>query len=238
MVGISALFVPLLAGLVAAAVQYVLAPANPRGTLPRRFGFVLFALVVFTSYMALRGVSLLPDESRWILFALGLAGAGAVWMVAARTSGFVSLALIFFAYGALYGACFKLVRELSITPRFDLAVAFRGVDRRPISGLYLARTADDVLVARLAPDLAKQRDDEWQTIVVPADQVTTLVFGPHGAPVDRAAQQRANKLKRLLVTRHADLNRKSGGNAKTDQQSGAKDKAGGDGAQPNPPRAP
>lgn len=208
-VGITSLFVPFLAGAIAAASQYVLAPSNPRGTLPRRFGFVLLVLVLFASYMALFGVDGLSSGTRLILLGLAWIGGGAVWMVAARSRGFVTLAVIFFAYGALYGACFKLVRELTITPRFDLAVVFRGEERSPLAGLYVARSSDEVLLARLVPDRSGERDGEWQTIVVPADQVTTLAFGPRGQPVEPSAQERADDLRRALRKQHLDLKKQA-----------------------------
>jgi len=206
-VGISSLFVPFLAGAGAALLQYILAPSNPRGTLPRRFGFVLLALVAFASYMALWGVAGISDLARLVLILLALAGAGGLLMVALRTRGFVSLALLFFLYGALYGACFKIVRELTIKPRFDLAVAFRGEERRPLAGLFLARSEEKVLLARMAPDRAGSKNEQWQTIVIPGSQVTTLVFGPRGEPIDPIAQTRAEALRNLLRKAQLDLKR-------------------------------
>lgn len=203
-VGISVLFVPLLAGAGAAALQYILCPENPRGTLPPRFGTVLVALVLFAIYMAQRAVADLPDGTRWLLTVLTLVSAWAVWILAKRTQGFVSLVLILFLYGALFGACFKFVRELVVEPRFDLAVVFRGQEHRPLAGLYIARTTDDVLVARLTPDASGREQEEWQTIAVQKKEVTTLVFGPHGRVADAVAQQRADELKKKLVKSRLD----------------------------------
>ncbi|MDQ3758363.1 MAG: hypothetical protein M3331_00235, partial [Actinomycetota bacterium] len=139
-VGASSLFVPLLVGAAAATLQYILAPSNPRGTLPGRFGFVLLVVVLFAIYMAVWGAAGLDSFARGALVVVALAGAWGVWAVASRSGGFLSLALIFFVFGALYGACFKIVREFSVTPRFDLAVVFRGEERRPLAGLYMGRT--------------------------------------------------------------------------------------------------
>lgn len=203
-IGISALLVPVAIGIGAAVLQYVISPENETGVLPSGFCFVLLLLAGLGVVMAVWIVDDLATWARVTLAAGAVLGAVAVWLVARRSSKFVSLALLFFLFGALYGGAFKVVRELSINPRFDLAVVFRGEERRPAAGLYLARTSDDVLIAREAPD----RRREWQTIVIPKDQVTTLVFGPRGLAATRHSQQRADELLRQLKKARLDKVRK------------------------------
>jgi predicted nucleotide-binding protein len=203
-VGISSLFLPLLAGAAAAGLQYVLAPTNPKGTLPPRFGFVVFLLTGFAIWMACFRVSGLEDFTRWLLVVLALLGAWAVWTVAARTKGFVSLALILFVYGAIFGGCFKIVRELDVEPQFDIGVAFRGEDRDPVAGLYLGRTDSDVVMARITPKRGPRPAEEWQTIVIPKDQVTTLAFGPRSRPAEPSSQSEADDIAKALSSSGLD----------------------------------
>jgi hypothetical protein len=198
-VGISSLFVPVAAGAAAAALQYLLSPRNPRGTLPPRFGIVIFLLAALVIWMAGFRIAGLETPTRWLLIVVGLLGLFGVWVVAARTRGFVSLALIFFAYGALYGGFFKIVREFDVEPLFDIGVAFRGAERDPVAGIYLGRTGDDVVMARITPKRGPQPAEEWQTIVIPKDQVTTLVFGPGSRPAERGTQTEADDLADTLV---------------------------------------
>jgi hypothetical protein len=220
-IGISALAVPLAVGVAAALLQYVICPETRDSTLPPGFGSVLVIMVAIAFVMAIGVVDELTTVARIGLCVSAVLGALAVRTVVKRATRFVTVALLFFLFGALYGAVFKVVRERSVTPRFDVAVVFREPTKAPTAGLYLGRGTDTVLIARAV----EERDNEWQTLAIPEAQVSTLVFGPHGRPATQQTQNRAEVLMRRLINACVDEVRPD-----ANAQSGAAAQTSGDGA--------
>jgi hypothetical protein len=192
-VGVSALVVPLLIGLLAALAQYALAPANRPGAVPRGFCPLLVMMVLVAAFFAFFVVDGLNFWTKLLLIAIGIIGAIVARMVAKRSIGFVTLGLIFFAFGALYGANFRLVRDLTVTPRFDLAAAIRTESPRPVTGLYLGKTSDEIVIARLTRSLSVELNS-WQAVIIPADQIKELRIGPRGQEATLKSQRRARRL--------------------------------------------
>ena len=195
-VGAHSLAFPILIGLAAVFVVFLIGPAHDRGepTLGLWIAVgVLFAVGLLVLLLSVSSYDVFFEQIAaygGLLFATAL-----IVLTATRTKGFGPLAWVVFASVALFAGVLAIVRT-SGTPKLEpAAVVLTGQEMRGTSGFLIAETDDDVYLAPLpgSGDLADPFADSDLDRVVeipgPRSSASPSVPQPESPPTPPAASR-------------------------------------------------
>jgi hypothetical protein len=199
-VGAHSLFVPLLIGLAAVYIIFLIGPTADRGKPTPRLWIALGAFVLVGLLVLIFTISSYDVFfEQFAAYGALIVATSLIVVTAIRTTGFAPLGWIVFASFALFAGVLAIVRT-SGTPKLEpAAVVLSGPEMRGTSGFLIAETDDDVYLAPLpgSGDLADPfADSDLDRIVeIPRAGIVRLaVRAPAGIAADAAGREQAQTL--------------------------------------------
>lgn len=175
--------------------------ANPSGSPPVRFGWVLVLLGAGAFAAGLVIV-------HWLLaFALAVALVLVVLGLAWTTTGVAAAARVVFISLVIFGGALALLAEVGASVKLDV-VALQLKDGTRLSGFMVTRTGDEVFVvvrSRAPRSDPRKRDIGRQVIPVPEAEVKRLAYGPTGVSVNKPGFDRAERFSQVLDAASPEL---------------------------------